>query len=308
MVSRGGGSGAESPFRKAASGRLGRTEGPTVPLRGRGRYLRRSPRGGRRGLPEVWRSPDRNRAGSSLAERNARRPSGVPSTILDVRRLFCVPRGGVGTLVTSSLGVISLFSPLASPRPPSSSPFLHRDGVFPASREERVVSGEDSVSRRRWHRDQLDRSSVLGALSGRSWDVPDVAGLEPFLCTACRKERLSRWKLGYRVASARIPPPLVTRRLVVSKLKKCTLSCVRTGFYARCRCGCLSEGNLCRGRKGVGLDLEDEGKRCIEDEKAWIYTLMQQKLCSGWIGRDILCGNRNSMYLHIREKRSVFGF
>jgi len=55
----------------------------------------------------------------------------------------------------------------------------------------------------------------------KSWDVPgrhdrpDAMELEPFLCVACREERLSRWKLGYRVASVRISPPLVAQRLVV---------------------------------------------------------------------------------------------
>lgn len=46
--------------------------------------------------------------------------------------------------------------------------------------------------------------------------------------------------------------------------KACTLSRVGTEFYARRRYGCLSEGNLCRGRRGVGLDLEDEEKRCVK--------------------------------------------
>lgn len=60
---------------------------------------------------------------------------------------------------------------------------------------------------------------------GKPWDVlgrrdvPDALGLEPFLCAACREERLSRWKLGYRVASARISPLLVARRPVDSRAK-----------------------------------------------------------------------------------------
>lgn len=47
--------------------------------------------------------------------------------------------------------------------------------------------------------------------------------------------------------------------------------------------------------------------RFIEDGEAWICTLMQQRLSAGWIRRDILCGNRNSMHLHVREKRNVSG-
>lgn len=86
-----------------------------------------------------------------------------------------------------------------------------------------------------------------GASLKKSWNVPgrhdrpDATGLEPFLCVACREERLSRWKLGYRVASVRISPPLVARRLVVlcAVAKKRAPWFVEIYFYTRCQCGCL---------------------------------------------------------------------
>lgn len=118
-------------MRKVHFGRLrlsSRTGGQTVPLRGRGRYLRKRPRAGVEGVAGSLALAGPEPSGTEPeAERNASRPSGVPSTILGARRLFRVPRGGVGTPAISSFGVISLFSSRSST---PSSPFHRWNGVF----------------------------------------------------------------------------------------------------------------------------------------------------------------------------------
>lgn len=66
--------------------------------------------------------------------------------------------------------------------------------------------------------------SVARASPGQCSTSPSQAAeARPFLSAACREERRSRWKLGYRVASAQIPPPFAApggSRICASRLEK----------------------------------------------------------------------------------------
>lgn len=134
--------------------RLERTEGRTVPLL-RARIPGRVRAGGQGALPEVYRSPDRNRARPSLG--GARRKSALGSAVHHFGCAEVIPcssrkrRDARDILLRSDLSLFfSLFLILLLP-------LYFSIGSFSASREERVIFGEESVSRRRWHGDQLDR-------------------------------------------------------------------------------------------------------------------------------------------------------